>query len=515
MKISYNWLKEYINVDLDANKVAEILTDTGLEVEGIETVEMIKGGLEGLVVGEVTECEEHPNSDHLSITKVDVGLDEQLPIVCGAPNVAKGQKVVVATIGTTLYFGDKETKIKKGKIRGVPSHGMICAEDEIGLGKGHDGIMVLDENAKVGTKVKDYFNIENDIVFEIGLTPNRIDGASHIGVARDLVAYLSQYQEIEYTKPSVEDFKTDNNNLPISVEIANTEACNRYAGVSMSGVEVKESPEWLKNRLKAIGLNPINNIVDISNYVLHETAQPLHIFDAKKVTGNTIVVRTVDAGTKFTTLDEVERTMTDKDLMVCNSEEAMCIAGVFGGAKSGVSDTTTDIFIESAYFNPVWVRKTSKFHGLQTDSSFRFERGVDPNGTIYALKRAALLIKELAGGEISSDIIDVYPNRIANKKIEVKYSHIYRLIGEEIDKNKIRNILKSLEIEIVEENEDILNLSIPSYRVDVVREADVIEEILRIYGYNTIEIPSRVRSTLSYAPKPDKNKLQNGKYSCV
>ncbi len=509
MKISYNWLKDYINVDLDINSIAEILTETGLEVEGIEQVEMIKGGLEGLVIGEVVECEKHPDADKLSITQVNIGMDKTLPIVCGAPNVAKGQKVVVATIGTTLYQDDKEFKIKKGKIRGQESHGMICAEDEIGLGNSHEGIMVLKSDAKVGTRAKDYFNIKSDTVLEIGITPNRIDGASHIGVARDLAAYLRKTQDIKYTKPSVDDFKVDNNKLPISVEIKNTEACKRYAGLSMTGVTVKESPDWLKNRLKAIGLNPINNIVDISNYVLHETAQPLHIFDNKYITGEKIIVRTLESGSKFTTLDEVERSMSDSDLMICNAEEGMCIAGVFGGLTSGVTDETKDIFIESAYFNPVWVRKTSKKHVLQTDSSFRFERGVDPNGTIYALKRAALLIKELAGGEISSDIIDIYPEKIENVKIDVKYSHISRLIGQEIEKETIKNILESLEIKILKENNDDFTVEVPAYRVDVVREADIIEEVLRIYGYNNIAIPSMVRSTLSYAPRPDKHKLQN------
>lgn len=509
MKISYSWLKDYIKVDLEVDKLSRILTDIGLEVEGVEKVEMIKGGLNGLVVGEVVECEKHPDADRLSLTKVDIGSSDLLPIVCGAPNVAKGQKVVVATVGTTLYQGDEEFKIKKGKIRGQESLGMICAEDEIGLGNSHDGIMVLDNAVAKGTLAKDYFNVEDDIVFEIGLTPNRIDGASHIGVARDLAAYLRQTQDITYTVPSVDSFKIDNNKLPISVEIEDTNACKRYAGVSISGVQVKESPEWLKNRLKAIGLNPINNIVDISNYVLHETAQPLHIFDAKYITGNKIIVRALNDGSKFTTLDDVERKLSNQDLMVCNAEEGMCIAGVFGGIKSGVSDTTTDIFIESAYFNPVWVRKTSKRHALQTDSSFRFERGIDPNNTVYALKRAALLVQELAGGEISSELVDVYPNKIEDHTVEVKYSHINRLIGSEIGNEKIKNILQALEIQIVKEDGDLLELKVPAYRVDVTREADIIEEILRIYGYNNIEIPSKVKSTLAYAPKPDRNKLQN------
>lgn len=509
MKISYNWLKDYIKTDLAPEELSVILTNTGLEVEGMETFQSVKGGLEGLVIGKVVECSKHPDADKLSLTKVDVGNEELLPIVCGAPNVAAGQKVVVATIGATLYSGDESFKIKKGKIRGQESHGMICAEDEIGLGTSHDGIMVLDENAQIGQLAKDYFKVENDIIFEIGLTPNRVDGASHIGVARDLAAYLKQTQEIDYKKPSVDDFKVDNTNLTIPVEIENTEACKRYAGVTISGIEIKESPDWLKTKLNAIGLKPINNVVDITNFVLHETGQPLHAFDVAHITGNKVIVKSLANGTKFTTLDEVERELTDEDLMICNTEEGMCIGGVFGGLKSGVTESTKQVFLESAYFNPVWVRKTSKRHALQTDSSFRFERGADPNNTIYALKRAALLIKELAGGEISSEIFDVYPEKIEDFEVAIKYAHVDRLIGKKIEPQQIKNILEALEITVEKESAEGLLLKVPPYRVDVTREADVIEEILRIYGYNNVEIPNAVKSTLIYAPKPDKHKLKN------
>ncbi|MCP4180561.1 MAG: phenylalanine--tRNA ligase subunit beta, partial [bacterium] len=500
MKISYNWLKNYLDIDLDYKEVSTILTDIGLEVEGIEEYESIKGGLEGLVIGEVKTCEKHPNADKLTVTTVDIGSNEVLPIVCGAPNVAVGQKVVVATVGTTLYSGDEEFKIKKGKIRGEQSLGMICAEDEIGIGQSHEGILVLDNNADVGTHAKDYFNVTNDIVFEIGLTPNRADGASHIGVARDLVAYSKyQGQNLELKKPSVEDFTVDNNNLEISVEIENNVSCKRFAGISITGIEIKESPDWLKNNLKAIGISPINNIVDITNYVLHETGKPLHAYDADRITGNKIIAKTLKEGTKFTTLDDIERELSSEDLMICNAEEGVCIGGVFGGAKSGVSETTTKIFLESAYFNPVNIRKTSKRHGLQTDSSFRFERGVDPNDVVYALKRAALLIKEFANGKISSEIVDIYPEKIKDVRIGVLYSHIDRLIGKQIPHKEIIKIIEALDIKIVEEHEDKLLLDVPPYRVDVTREADVIEEILRIYGYNNLEIPLKVKSTISYA----------------
>ncbi len=505
MKISYSWLKEYIKTDKPVEEICDILTQTGLEVGGLEEVETVKGGMKGLVIGEVVTCEPHPNSDHLSKTTVNVGTDETLPIVCGAPNVAAGQKVVVATVGTTLYDGDNEFKIKKSKIRGEVSLGMICAEDEIGVGSNHDGIIVLDENARPGTEAKDYYNIESDWVIEIDLTPNRIDGASHIGAARDLAAFLRKTEDIHYTKPSVDGFKIDNRNLEIPVEVKTSEACIRYSGITISGVEVKESPEWLQNRLKTIGLTPINNIVDITNFVLFETGQPLHAFDAAAIKGNKVIVQTMPAKTKFTTLDEVERELDENDLMICNTEEGMCIAGVFGGIDSGVKESTKSIFLESACFDPVFIRKTARRHGLNTDASFRFERGTDPNGVIYALKRAALLIKEIAGGTISSEIVDIYPEPVDDFKVNVLYANITRLIGKELGNEMIKNILTSLEIKIKSETANGLSLLVPPYRVDVKREADVIEEILRIYGYNNIEIPTQVNSSLQTAEKPDRN----------
>ncbi len=505
MKISYNWLKNYVNTDLTAEEVAKILTNTGLEVEGIEQFESVKGGLDGLVIGKVTSCKKHPNADKLSVTTVDVGTGKELPIVCGAPNVAEGQKVVVATVGTTLYSGDEEFKIKKAKMRGEPSEGMICAEDEIGLGTSHDGIMVLENSAVTGTPAREYFNIETDTVFEIGLTPNRIDGASHIGTARDLAAIL----KTELVKPSVKEFKADNHNLPIEIIVEDKNACPRYTGVTVTNVKVNPSPEWLQNRLKAIGLNPINNIVDISNFVLHETGQPLHFFDADKVEGNKVIIKMLPEGTPFITLDEVERKLSSQDLMICNANNGMCIAGVFGGIKSGVTENTKNIFIESAHFNPVYVRKTAKRHDLHTDASFRFERGSDPNNTKYALKRAALLLKEIAGGEISSEIVDIYPDPVSDYKVELTFKNMKRLIGKEIEKEVVKDILESLDIKIINENDEKLGLEVPTYRVDVRREADVIEEVLRIYGYNNIEISEHVNSSLSYSPKPDKEKIQN------
>jgi phenylalanyl-tRNA synthetase beta chain len=508
MKISYSWLKDYIKLDQSPEEICDILTQTGLEVGGLEEVETVKGGLNGLVIGEVLTCVDHPDSDHLHLTTVNVGA-EVLPIVCGAPNVAAGQKVVVATVGTILYDGDNEFKIKKSKIRGEVSMGMICAEDEIGLGASHDGIMVLDENAKVGTQAKDYFNIESDWVIEIDLTPNRIDGASVIGAARDLAAFLKKTQEIDYTRPSVDNFKVDNNDLVIPVVVEKTEACPRYAAITISGVEIKESPEWLQNRLKMIGLSPINNVVDITNYVLFETGQPLHAFDADEIKGGKVIVKTMPAKTKFTTLDEVERELDENDLMICNSEEPMCIGGVFGGVKSGVKSSTKNIFLESACFDPVFIRKTARRHGLNTDASFRFERGVDPRGQIYVLKRAALLIKEIAGGTISSDIIDINPKPAEDFKVSVSFTNITRLIGKELGKETVKDILKSLEIIIENETETGLDLLVPPYRVDVTREADVIEEILRIYGYNNIEIPTQVKSALQTAEKPNLNTVKN------
>ena len=510
MNISYNWLKNYLNIDLAPEKVSEILTDIGLEVGGMEEVQSIKGGLEGLVIGEVLTCEKHANADKLSVTTVNVGGEEALPIVCGAPNVAAGQKVVVATVGTILYSGDESFTIKKSKIRGEQSMGMICAEDEIGLGGSHDGIMVLPADVKVGTLAKDYFQVETDLAIEIDLTPNRVDGSSHYGVARDLAAYLKQHQDdVQLTLPSVDAFEVENTNYPVQVSVENNEACPRYCGVTISDVTIKESPEWLQNRLKAIGLSPINNVVDVTNFVLHELGQPLHAFDGDEITGDKVIVKTMADGAKFVTLDEEKRELSDKDLMICNTQEGMCIAGVFGGIKSGVSDKTSKIFLESAYFNPVWVRKTAKRHTLSTDASFRFERGVDPNMTVYALKRAALLIKEVAGGNISSEVVDIYPEPIQNFEVDVTYHNINRLIGKDLSKETIKNILTALDIEIANETEEALKLSVPPYRVDVQREADIIEEILRIYGYNNIEMPASVNSTIVYSQKPDDHKSKN------
>jgi len=509
MKISYNWLKNYIDTDIDPEKISDILTDSGLEIDGMTKIQTIKGGLEGLIIGEVLTKEKHPDADKLNCTTINVGGTELLNIVCGASNLEIGQKVVVATIGTTLYSGDDSFKIKKSKIRGQLSEGMICAEDEIGLGKGHDGIMVLDTATAVGTLAKDHFNVEDDYELEIGLTPNRADATGHIGVARDLVAVLGQSQEINLVKPSVEDFKVDNTALNITVEIEDVELCPRYSGVTISGLEVKDSPDWLKNRLLSIGLTPINNVVDVTNFVLHETGQPLHAFDAAKIAGNKIIVKTVADKTKFTTLDETERELSKDDLMICSEEKEMCIAGVFGGSESGVTKTTTSIFVESAYFNAVSVRKSAKRHGLNTDASFRFERGADPRITIYALKRAANLIKEITGGTVSSEIVDVYPTPIENFEIDFSYANCDRTIGQAIDRDVIKKILTDLEIEIVSENGDELKLSVPPFKVDVQREIDIIEEVLRIYGYNNIVLPDVLKSSLSYRTKPEKEKVTN------
>ncbi len=510
MQISYNWLKNYLNLNIETQKVSEILTAIGLEVGGMEQVESVKGGLEGLVIGEVLTCQQHPNADKLRLTTVNIGESEALSIVCGAPNVAAGQKVVVATIGTVLYNGDESFTIKKGKIRGEESWGMICAEDEIGLGSSHDGIMVLPSDAKVGTPAKTYFNVETDTVFEVDLTPNRADAASHYGVARDLAAYLkANGQEVKLTLPSVEDFAVDNKDFVVDVKVEHTEACPRYAGVTISDVQVKDSPDWLKNKLTTIGLTPINNIVDVTNFVLHELGQPLHAFDGSEIKGNQVLVKTLPDKSKFTTLDEVERELSAQDLMICNAEEGMCIAGVFGGIKSGVKTSTTKIFLESAYFNPVFVRKTAKRFTLSTDASFRFERGIDPNITIFALKRAALLIKEVAGGSISSDIIDIYPNPVKNFEVAVTWKNIQRLIGKTLKQETIKGILMALDMQISSEDDKGMLLSIPPYRVDVQREVDVIEDILRIYGYNNIEIPTDVHSTLVYSDKPDNHKVKN------
>lgn len=509
MNISYSWLKDYIDIDLSPEEIAKILTQIGLEVGSVEEVETVKGGMNGLVIGEVVTCEPHPNSDHLSKTTVNIGAGELLPIVCGAPNVAAGQKVVVATVGTTMYMGKDEFTIKKSKIRGEVSEGMICAEDEIGIGTDHAGIIVLPADVRVGILAKDYYNIQSDWCIEVDLTPNRIDAASHIGVARDLAAYLRRTGEQGYKKPSVEGFKVDNHNLEIPVEVKNPEACPRYSGVTISGVTIKESPEWLKRRLKTIGLSPINNVVDVTNYVLYEVGQPLHAFDADEIKGGKVVVKTLNNGTKFITLDGVERSLNENDLMICNTEDGMCIGGVFGGLTSGVKDSTINIFLESACFDPVFIRKTARRHGLNTDASFRFERGTDPNGVIYALKRAAMLIKEVAGGTISSEIVDIYPEPVSHFKVDVSFHNIKRLIGKDIGKETIKEILASLEINIENETENGLSLLVPPYRVDVKREADVIEEILRIYGYNNVEIPTQVNASLQTAEKPDPNNVKN------
>ena len=512
MNISYNWLKNYLKSDLTAEEASVILTDIGLEIEDFEKLEAVKGGLKGVVVGEVLTCEDHPDSDHLHITTVDVGAGEPLGIVCGAANCRKGLKVMCATVGAELHpIGEEGVfKIKRSKIRGVESLGMLCAEDELGIGSSHDGIMELDQDAVPGTPAMEYLKLTDDYRLSIGLTPNRIDAGSHYGVARDLCAYLrSQGREAELVLPSVEDFKVDNTSKVTKVRVENTEAAPRYAGINISGVKVAPSPQWLQNALRAIGINPKNNVVDVTNYVLHELCQPLHSFDADKIEGGEVVVRTCAEGTKFRTLDGVERTLSDKDLMICDAEKPMCIAGVFGGEHSGVSESTTNVFLESAYFNPVWVRKTAKRHALSTDASFRFERGIDPNITVYALKRAAMLIKELAGGEITSEITDLYPAPVAPFAIDIKFDYIDNLIGKKIGNDTICKILSDLGIEICERTEEGLSVKVPAYRVDVQRPADLVEEILRIYGYNNVEIPEHVNSTLSYEQKPNKDRLRN------
>ena len=511
MNISYNWLKEYVNFDLTPDEVAAALTSIGLETGGVEEVQTIKGGLEGLVIGEVLTCVEHPNSDHLHITTVNLGNGEPTQIVCGAPNVAAGQKVVVATLGTKLYDGDECFTIKKSKIRGVESIGMICAEDEIGIGTSHDGIIVLPENAIPGTLAKDYYNVKSDYVLEVDITPNRADACSHYGVARDLYAYLIQngYQAT-LNRPSVDRFTVENHDLDISVTVENSEACPRYAGVTVKGVTVKESPEWLQNKLRIIGLRPINNVVDITNYIVHAFGQPLHCFDADKIKGGEVVVKTMPEGSPFVTLDGVERKLNERDLMICNKEEAMCIAGVFGGLDSGSTETTTNVFIESAYFHPTWVRKTARRHGLNTDASFRFERGIDPNATIYCLKLAAIMVKELAGGTISSEIKDICVAPAQDFVVELSYEKVHSLVGKVIPVETIKSIVTSLEMKILNETTEGLTLAIPPYRVDVQRDCDVIEDILRIYGYNNVEIPTTLKSSLTTKGESDKsNKLQN------
>jgi len=511
MKISYNWIKDYLKIDLEPAKVAEILTGIGLEIEGMDEWVSVKGGLEGVVIGEVLTCKKHPDADKLSVTTVDIGDSQSLHIVCGAPNVAAGQKVPVATVGTVVFKGDESLEIKKSKIRGELSEGMICAEDELGLGNSHEGIMVLDKDAKPGTTAASYFKIVRDHVFEIGLTPNRIDSGSHFGVARDLAAYLNLNDGMTWKAmlPSLSGFKPDNTSNTYEVIIENNTDCPRYSGITISGVTIGESPQWLKNKLRAVGLNPINNVVDITNFVQHEIGQPLHAFDADKIDGKKVIIKNLPDKSKFITLDETERSLSSKDLMICNTKEGMCIAGVFGGIKSGVNSSTKNIFLESAYFNPVSIRKTSKRHGLQTDASFRFERGADPGITTWALKRAIMLIKEIAGGNISSEIIDVYPVPVKNAQIEISYKNVNRLIGKEIDPVTVKKILGLLDIGIANDKGDSLLLDIPSYRVDVKIEADVIEEILRIYGYNNIAINNHVNSTLTYPDKPNKEKIIN------
>ena len=512
MNISYKWLKEYIDFDLTPQQVSEALTSLGLEVGALEEVETIKGGLKGLVVGEVLTCEMHPNSDHLHVTTVDLGNGEApSQIVCGAPNVAAGQKVIVATIGTKLYDGDQEFTIKRSKLRGVESCGMICAEDEIGVGTSHDGIIVLPADAVTGTPAADYYGVESDWLIEVDLTPNRVDGASHYGVARDLYAWMKRNgYPTALHRPSVDAFKSDRPDGAIPVEVENVEACPRYSGLTIRGVQVKESPKWLKDYLSAIGQRPINNIVDITNYILLGTGQPMHCFDLAKVKGDKVVVKTVAPGTKFTTLDGVERTLTDRDLMICNAEEPMCIGGVFGGLDSGVTEATTDVFLESAYFHPTWVRKSAHRFGLNTDASFRFERGIDPNDTVYNLRLAALLVKELAGGEICGDIIDVKSKDFPGFPVELKYDYVTGLIGKNIDKDTIKGIVESLEMKIVSEDDEKINIVVPTYRVDVQRPCDVVEDILRVYGYNNVEFTTEVKGSLSNKTDVDfRDDMQN------
>ncbi|PKP24343.1 MAG: phenylalanine--tRNA ligase subunit beta [Bacteroidetes bacterium HGW-Bacteroidetes-2] len=511
MKISYNWLKQFINLDWDAEKTGELLTDLGLEVESIESFESVKGALKGIVVGKVITCVQHPNADRLKLTTVDIGKESLLQIVCGAPNVEAGQKVPVATIGTTLY-DEKGTpwEIKKGKIRGEDSEGMICAEDELGLGQNHEGIMVLSENAIIGTPLSNIIEVESDEVFEIGLTPNRADAMSHWGTARDLRAgLLHRGIQLEFITPSNSNFRVNNRTHKITVEILNKELAPRYCGVTISGIKVEESPVWIQNRLKAIGIKPKNNIVDITNYVLHELGQPLHAFDSSKISGGKIQVKTVASGTKFTTLDDIEHELHEEDLMICDAEKPLCIAGVLGGIESGVSEKTTSIFLESAYFQPVSIRKTAKRHAINTDASFRFERGIDPNCTEYALMRAAVLIKEIAGGEISSDVIDLYPKKIEDFQVFLSFEKTAKLIGQDLPKETIKNILTSLEIKINNITETGLGLTIPAYRNDVTREADVVEEILRVYGYNNIHFSEKLNASISKTNKIEDYQIQN------
>ncbi|MDR1673563.1 MAG: phenylalanine--tRNA ligase subunit beta [Bacteroidales bacterium] len=514
MQISYRWLKEYIQTDLSPEEMSAVLTSIGLEVDSLEAWCPVKGGLEGFVVGEVLTCEKHPNADRLKVTTVNVGKDTPLGIVCGAPNVAARQKVVIASIGTTVYATDGSFEIKKSKIRGIESEGMICAEDEMGLGVSHEGIMVLDASAVPGTPAKDYFRIATDYIFEIGLTPNRIDAASHIGVARDLAAYLEVNtrgfsKKDSYRLPSVDAFAVDNCDLNIGITVENADACPRYAGIVITGVTVAPSPVWLQERLRSIGLSPINNVVDVTNFVLHETGQPLHAFDAGKITGGRVIVKTLPEGTSFVTLDGTERKLAADDLMICNADGGMCIGGVFGGLESGIDDKTVNVFLESACFNPKYIRHTAKRHGLNTDASFRFERGIDPHNTVYALKRAALLIKETAGGKISSDVVDVCLKPVTPFTVSLDFERIRRLTGCEIAPDVIRKILEALEIKVERCTDRGMDVTVPPYRVDVQREADIAEEILRIYGYNNVPFGNEIHSTLTYAPKPDCERIVN------
>lgn len=509
MNISFNWLKDYIDTEINLEQLCEIITSTGLEVGGVEKIESVKGGLQGLFIGKVLSCIEHPNSDHLHVTTVDTGRQAPLHIVCGAPNIAAGQKVVVATIGTTLYDGEDSFTIKKSKIRGELSEGMICSEKEIGIGDSHEGILVLPDDAETGTEAAKYFKIAEDYRIEIDITPNRIDGASHWGVARDLAAYLSKNATVRYGLPAVNTFKPGNKSPEITIRIENEAGCKRYAGLCIKNVEIKPSPSWMAERLRTVGLNPVNNIVDITNYVLYETGQPLHAFDMSRIKGNSIVVRTCPEGTPFTTLDGIERKLNADDLMICNAEEPMCIAGVLGGIESGISAATTDVFLECACFDPVYIRKTAKRHGISTDASFRYERGSDPNIVIYALKRAALLITEIAHGSIESDIQDIYPNPVRDYEIHIDFAYINKLIGKDIGKGTIKHILSSLDIKIIAENETGLELHVPPYRHDVKKEADIVEEILRIYGFNNIETPNKLNASLNTALHPDNFGLKN------
>lgn len=506
MNISYKWLKEYVDFSLTPQQVADALTSEGLEVDSLEEVPAIRGGLKGIVVGEVLECDPHPDSDHMHVCSVNLGEKEPVQIVCGASNIAKGQKVMVATIGCVLYDGDKEFKIKKSRLRGIDSYGMICAEDEIGVGKDHNGIIVLPQDTKPGTPAAEYYNLESDYVIEIDITPNRADACSHYGVARDLYTWLVRNgYETSIHRPSVDDFKIDNEDLNINIEVENNEACPRYCAITVKDCEVKESPEWLKTKLETIGLRSINNIVDITNYIMMAYGQPLHCFDADMIKGNKVVVRTMPEGTPFVTLDGMEHKLSEKDLAICNAEEPMCIAGVFGGKGSGTYDTTKDVLFESAYFNPTWIRKSARRHGLSTDASFRFERGIDPNGQIYALKQAAMLAKKLAGGKISMSIKDVRKEEAKDFIVDLDYEYAFNLMGKVIDKNIIKEIVTSLEMKILEDSDNGLKLAVPPYRVDVTRPCDVVEDILRIYGYNNVEIPTSINSTLTIEGEEDRS----------